>query len=90
MKLALPNDGVTALACSALEGRRPAADQVQDPLLNAMHEKIKFPQCNISAVARLFVLSDLPVGSHDSRRRRRDLQFEYERVTFSLKHGWKH
>ncbi|WP_143751467.1 hypothetical protein [Collimonas sp. PA-H2] len=90
MKLALPNDGVTALACSALGGRRPAADQVQDPLLNAMLEKIKFPQCNISAVIRLFVLSDLPVASRDPRRRRRGLQFEYERATFLLKYGWKY
>jgi hypothetical protein len=90
MKLALPNDGVTALACSALGGRRPAADQVQDPLLNAMLETMRFPQCNINAAARLFVLSDVPVASRDTRRRRRDLQFEYERATFSLKHGWKY
>ncbi|WP_061940415.1 hypothetical protein [Collimonas pratensis] len=62
-RLALPDDGVTALASFALEGRRLAADRVPDPSLNAMLEKIKFPQCNISAVTCIFVLLDLSVAS---------------------------
>ncbi|HWX00850.1 hypothetical protein [Collimonas sp.] len=89
-KLALPDDGVTALAYSALGARRLAADRIPDPSLNAMLEKIKFPQRNISAAVCIFVLLDLSVASQprlgpDPPRRQRRLQFEYERATFSVK-----